>query len=138
ARLVRSGLTRTANRLASVAARRSMRQQASPFTNRAPRARTNARPSGARSQTITFAAGPRPWLRTAIRKATVSPLRTTRSAATLVTTSTAGGAGFGGFGGTLTVTCAEAFALGFAPLGGVPVATATFVKLALTFPSVHV
>jgi hypothetical protein len=55
-----------------------------------------------------------------------------------LTTGFGAGLGVGGFGGTLTVTCAEAFALRFAPLGGVPVATATFVKLALTFPSVHV
>jgi hypothetical protein len=45
------------------------------------------------------------------------------------------GAGFGGVSGALTVTGAESVAVTFGPLGGVPVATATFVKLAATFAS---
>jgi hypothetical protein len=46
--------------------------------------------------------------------------------------------GFGGVGGVTTVTCAEALALTLPPLGGVPVATAMFVKAAVTPSRRHV
>lgn len=43
-----------------------------------------------------------------------------------------------GLSGARTVTWAESLAVTLVPLGGVPVATATFVKLAVTLSRLHV
>ena len=103
-----------------------------------PRSRSQSGDRG--SATLTFVSGTSPVFVTVILKvavpsnAIVCELGSfTIEIAGWVTVATAGGTN-----GAVTVTGAESVAVTSAPLGGVPVATATFVRFAVTFASVQV